>query len=82
MRLRKRSQVAEMTAEQLHRALVEDFVQGIYPDTLTGLDTQIAAVRKIAEERGQSIEIAFRAVLEEAEKLVGGPPATFDGALH
>jgi hypothetical protein len=82
MKLRKRSQVAEMSADELHRAIVEDFVNHIYPDTLHGLGTQIAAVKKIADARGQTVEVAFRAILEEAQALGADTPSTFNGALQ
>lgn len=82
MKLRKRSQIKEMTADQLHRALVEDFVNRIYPDTTHGLETQVLACAKIAEARGQTPDEAFRAILEEAQSLGADSPATFNGALQ
>lgn len=78
MRLRQRSQVKEMSPDELHRALVEDFVGHIYPETIQGLETQVLAVNKIAEARGQTVEVVFRAILEEAERL----GADWDHALN
>lgn len=76
MKLRYPSQIPEHTAAELHRALVEDRVNGIETPILP----YILAIRKIADEWGWTKDRVHVDILEEALSL-GAKPTRFDGPL-
>lgn len=73
MKLREPSQAREMTADQIHRALVEDFVQGVHTPLLAFL----AGIKRAAELRKQDPERVYQDIRQEALAL-GGKGNVFD----
>jgi hypothetical protein len=62
------SQIPEMTAEQLHRALVEDLVNGVHTDPLDGPPILfVSAIRKIAAAQHRDMEAVYIDIREEAQ---------------
>ncbi len=72
--LRQPSQVAEMSADQITQALVDDFVRGVH----TPLPAFLAGIRALAERRRMSEENVYQSIRAEAQSLGGKASLLFD----